>query len=67
MGRYETSIFDLIGLLIPLELAGVASVLAYQRAGWGGALLAPCGVVFLWFAVGAHISKRCRERRRPPA
>ena len=56
MGRHQMSIFDLIGLLIPLELAGVASVLAYQRLGWPGALLAPCGVVFLWGAVAAALS-----------
>ena len=46
MGKNITKmLFDLLGLLIFLELAAVSAVLAYQRVGWSGALLAPGGVL----------------------
>jgi hypothetical protein len=59
MGRRETSVFDLIGLLIPLEAAAVLAVLGYQWRGWPAALMAPVAVLFAVFMF-AGVVRRLR-------
>ena len=58
VGRHQTSLFDLLGLLILLEVAGAASVLAYQWRGWLGALVAPLGIVVLWSVLAMVLASK---------
>ncbi|MCK5940512.1 MAG: hypothetical protein KAI24_00980 [Planctomycetes bacterium] len=62
--RSQITIFDLIAMLVPLQLAGVGAVWAFQARGWPGALLAPIGVLFL-FILGGQLVRLLADRRRP--
>jgi hypothetical protein len=63
MGRHETSVFDLIGLLIPLEAAAVLAVLGYQWRGWSAALMAPVAMLLAVFVI-AGVVRRMRGTGR---
>ena len=59
--RSQITIFDLVSMLIPLQLAGVSAVWAYQAKGWPGALLAPVGVLLL-FIFGGQLFRQLKHR-----
>jgi hypothetical protein len=57
MGRHQTTIFDLIGLLIPLEAAAVLAVLGYQWRGWSAALMAPVAMLLAVFVIAGVVRR----------
>jgi ascorbate-specific PTS system EIIC-type component UlaA len=65
MGQHETSLFDLIAMLIPMQAAGVAAVFAFQWGGWGAAIMAPFVVTFAWIMIGVGIGRLSRARSGP--
>ncbi len=62
MGQHETSIFDLIAMLIPMQAAGAAAVFAFQWRGWGAAMMAPLMVTLAWIMIGVGVRRLSRAR-----
>jgi len=65
MGQHETSLFDLIAMLIPMQAAGAAAVFAFQWRGWGPAMMAPLVVTLVWIMIGVAVRRLSRAGSTP--